>query len=72
MNSDRSREMVLKFFNRSPITLKFEAEKIRGRESRKRERERERERASCYFYACKLSFYTRKLVFYPCNLLFYL
>jgi len=70
MNSDRSRDMVLIFFNRSPITQKFEAEKIRGRESRKRERERER--ASCYFYACKLSFYTRKLVFYPCNLLFYL
>ncbi len=43
-----------KFFNRSPITLKFEAEKIE-RESQEREseseseRERERERASCHF-----------------------
>ncbi len=45
------RTLVLKFFNRSPMTLKFGAEKIRERESRKREREREREqereRASC-------------------------
>jgi hypothetical protein len=48
MNSDRSREMVLKFFNRSPITLKFEAEKLeRESQARERERERERERASC-------------------------
>ena len=33
-----------KFFNRSPITLKFEAEKLE-RESQARERERERARA---------------------------
>ncbi len=32
------------FFNRSPITLKFEAEKIRERESQERESEREKER----------------------------
>ncbi len=32
--------MVQKFFNRSPITLKFGGPKIRERESRKRERER--------------------------------
>ena len=49
-----------KFFNRSPITLKFEAEKIERERVRKerererergseRERERERERASCHF-----------------------
>ncbi len=65
-----------KFFNRSPITLKFEAGKIRERESSERERERERvrERASCCFiFACKLLFYTSKLAFYTCNLLlFYL
>jgi hypothetical protein len=39
----------IKFFNRSPLTLKFGAEKKRERESRKREREREprkRERES--------------------------
>ncbi len=35
--------MVQKFFNRSPITLKFGAEKFRERESRKRERESESE-----------------------------
>ena len=35
----------LKFFNRSPITLKFEAEKLET-ESQSRERERERERES--------------------------
>jgi hypothetical protein len=76
---DPSRIVVWKFFNRSPITLKFEAEK-RERESRKRERERERARArararaSCYFiFACKLLFYSSsKLAFYTCNLLFYL
>ena len=40
----------LKFFNRSPLTLKFEAEKLeRESQARERERERERERASCYF-----------------------
>ncbi len=41
---DPSRGMVLKFFNRSPITLKFEAGKLE-RESQARERERERARA---------------------------
>ncbi len=35
---DRFRGMVWKFFNRSPVTLKFEAEKIE-RESQERERE---------------------------------
>ncbi len=67
-----------KIFNRSPITLKFEAEKLE-RESQARERERERERArvrskasELSFYSCKLLFYLRKLAFYPCNLLFYL
>ena len=44
MASDRSQEMVWKFFNRSPITLKFEAEKLE-RESQARYRERERARA---------------------------
>ncbi len=34
-----------KIFNRSPITLKFGAEKIRERERQKRERERARARA---------------------------
>ncbi len=68
---DRSRGMVWKFFNRSPITLKFEAEKIE-RESQERERERAVARASCRFiFACKLLFYTSKLAFYTCNLLFY-
>ena len=64
--------MVQKFFNRSPITLKFGAEKLeRERESRKSERERERERASCCIYVRKwLLFYTRKLMFF-CKLLFY-
>ncbi len=36
--------VILKFFNRSPITLKFKAEKLE-RESQARKRERERARA---------------------------
>ena len=74
MNSDRSREMVLKFFNRSPITLKFEAEKLE-RESQARERERARARASellSFFTLVSLLFCLCKFAFYPCNLLFYL
>ncbi len=39
-------DWVWNFFNRSPITLKFEAEKERERESSKRERERESESES--------------------------
>ncbi len=39
---DLSQVVVWKFFNRSPITLKFEAEKIE-RESQERERESESE-----------------------------
>jgi hypothetical protein len=46
--SDHSRGMVWKFFNRSPITLKFEAEKLE-RESQARERESESELS---FYIC--------------------
>jgi hypothetical protein len=42
---DQSRGMVWKFFNRSPITLKFEAEKLE-RESQARERESESESES--------------------------
>ncbi len=38
------------FFNRSPITLKFEAGKIREREYRKRECESESERESKLLY----------------------
>jgi len=63
-----------KFFNRSPITLKFGGSKLE-RESQERERESESESesgASCYFYACKLSFYTRKLAFYTRKFLLFL
>ncbi len=42
MASDWSQEMVWKFFNRSPITLKFEAEKLE-RECQERESESESE-----------------------------
>ncbi len=61
---ESSWSMVQKFFNRSPITLKFGAEKIeRERESQK-ERARARARASsCCIYARKLLFYTSKLLF---------
>ncbi len=53
-----------KIFNRSPITLKFEAEKLE-RESQERESESESESEQVViFYACKLLFYTRKLLFY--------
>jgi hypothetical protein len=68
--SGYSREMVQKFFNRSPITLKFGGRKIE-RESQERERESESERSKLLFYACKLSFYTRKLAFYTRKLSFY-
>ena len=45
-----SREgLVWKFFNRSPITLKFEAEKLE-RESQERESESESERESKLLY----------------------
>jgi hypothetical protein len=62
----------IKFFNRSPLTLKFGAEKERESQERDseraRERERERERASCCFYVRKLLLllYTRKLMFFSC------
>ncbi len=42
---DSFRGMVWNFFNRSPITLKFEAEK-KERESQEKERERESESES--------------------------
>ncbi len=54
-----------KFFNRSPLTLKFEAEKLE-RESQARERERERARARSKASEL-LSFYARKLLFYLCK-----
>jgi hypothetical protein len=62
--------MVQKFFNRSPITLKFGGRKLE-RESQERESESESERSKLLFYACKLSFYTRKLAFYTRKLSFY-
>ncbi len=46
--SETSGAVVQKFFNRSPITLKFEVEKIRERECQ--ERERARARASKLLY----------------------
>ncbi len=63
--------MVLKFFNRSLITLKFGRRKIE-RESQERESESESEDdqascyftlVSCYFTLVSLAFYTRKLSF---------
>ncbi len=62
-----------KFFNRSPITLKFGGRKIE-RESQERESESEIESESeseLSFYACKLLFYPRKLAFYTRKLSFY-
>ena len=65
------------FFNRSPITLKFGAEKLE-RESvkkeraraRARERERARSKASGLFLVvgCYYIYIFCKLVFYSCNL----
>ncbi len=49
---DYSRGDGLKIFNRSPITLKFEAEKLE-RESQERESESDSERSWLSFYACK-------------------
>jgi len=63
----------IKFFNRSPLTLKIWGRKIRERESRKRKRERakkERERARAraqvvvFTFASLFLFYTRKLMFF--------
>jgi len=76
-SSGYSGVMVRKFFNRSPITLKFGGRKLE-RESQERERERESEQVVIFYarklmllYTRKLLFYTRKLVFYTCKLWFY-
>jgi hypothetical protein len=73
--------VVQNFFNRSPITLKFGAEKLE-RESQERERESESESESkresegvrahaiasnLLFYACKLMF-VLVICYFTCNL----
>ncbi len=75
--------MVQKFFNRSPITLKFGGRKLE-RESQEREREREQvvifflfaswccyTLVSCYSILVSWYFYTCNLWFYACKLLFF-
>ncbi len=76
-SSGTSWVMVQKFFNRSPITLKFGRQNLE-RESQERESESEREQVVIFFacklllfYTRKLLFYTRKLVFLLCKLSFY-
>ena len=82
-SSGYSGEMVQKFFNRSPITLKFGAEKLE-RESQERESESESEQVvvfrfvscccsalvSCYSILVNFVIFTCKLLFYICNLSF--
>jgi len=71
-------EGPIKFFNRSPLTLKFEADEreresrvekeseseseSEGESGRESESERERERESCCIYVLKLLLYSRKFM----------